>query len=388
MKPFKYPFLLTSICLLLVNHAQLIGQSPERYLTASFKKWNIPGMAVGIVQDDEIILAKGFGTTNLDDPKPVDENTIFAIASNTKAFIATAIGMLVEEGQLQWDDPVIKYLPYFKLYDDYVTQHTTVRDLLCHRVGLGTFSGDLIWYRRQWEPAELLRHIHQLKPAYEFRSGYGYSNLMFIAAGEVIKAVSGQTWDQYLKESVFRPLQMNRTVTSTTALPSMTNIAQPHKPIGVSKHEVIPFVNWDNMGAAGGILSSVSDMLKWIQLQINGGHFEEEYLFSPTLQEQTWKLHNSYPISQQAKEQFPTRHFNGYGLGWNLFDYGGRLVATHSGGYDGMYSRVVIVPEEKLGMVILTNSMKGNHTAIMYQLLADFLNLPRPPMGRHGGQSI
>ena len=381
MTPIKYILLITYTFLFSAFLDQIHGQSQaiERYLSSSFDKWNIPGMAVGIVHEDQILVARGFGTTNLENPSPVDENTIFAIASNTKAFIATAIGMLVEEGLLHWEDPVIKHLPYFKLYNDYVTQRTTVRDLLCHRVGLGTFSGDLIWYRRQWEPAVLLQHIHVLEPAYEFRSGYGYSNLMFIAAGEVIKAVSGLSWDQYLKEKIFRPLGMNRTVTSTSVLPNMANVAQPHKPEGTNRHEVIPFVNWDNMGAAGGILSSVSDMLKWIQLQINGGEFENQYIFSSTLQAQTWRMHNSYPISPQAKEQFPTRHFNGYGLGWNVFDYGGRFVATHSGGYDGMYSRVVIVPEERLGVVILTNSMKGNHNAIMYQLLDDFLGLPSHP---------
>lgn len=336
--------------------------------------WDIPGLAVGIVYNGEVVLSKGYGTLEAGAKEPVDGETVFAIASNTKAFISAAIGMLVEEGKLSWDDPVRKHLPYFALYDPYVSENTTVRDLLCHRVGLGTFSGDVIWYKSRYTAEETVRHARYVPQAYGFRAGYGYTNLMFIAAGEVIRAVSGQTWAEFVRARIFTPLEMDRTRTSVEELKTMKNVATPHKSME-GENQPIAYANWDNMGAAGGILSGTDDMLKWIQLQIDQGTFKDRQLFSRNTQLEWWTLHNNFKVSDGARELYRDRHFSGYGLGWNLADYAGRLVASHGGGYDGMYSRVAIVPEARLGIVVLTNSMKGISTPLTYQIIDHFLGL-------------
>lgn len=363
--------------------AQVDLQKLDAYFAKAQKDWNIPGMAVGIIKDGEVIMSKGYGILENGKSTAVDGNSLFAIASNTKAFVAAALAILVDEGKINWDDPVRKHLPYFQLYDDYSSNHTTVRDLLCHRVGLGTFSGDLMWYKSDFSAEEVVRKIKYVPQAYDFRAGYGYSNLMFITAGEVIEAVSGKSWAAFTREHFFQPLKMNRTITSTNDLEEMKNIATPHKPIE-EENKPIAWVNWDNMGAAGGIISSANDMLKWIQLQIDGGQLNNKSIFSRDRQIDMWTPHNNYRLNENARETFPTRHFNGYGLGWGVFDYGGRFAASHSGGYDGMYSRVAIMPEENLGIVVLTNSMKSVSGAIMYYTFDHILGLPERDWSSYG----
>ncbi len=350
-------------------HAQELSNKLDQYFEKARQDWNVPGMAIGVIKDGEIILAKGYG--NLEDGKDtaVDGNSLFAIASNTKAFTAAAISILVDEGKLSWDDPVQKYLPYFRLYDEYVSQHTTIRDLLCHRVGLGTFSGDVIWYKHNLSAEEIVRRAAEVPQAYEFRAGYGYSNLMFITAGEVIKAVSGKDWDAFLKEKVFDPLEMERTITSTNNLKKLKNVASPHKIMpGTDENPPISWVNWDNMGAAGGIISSVNDMLKWLQLQLNEGKNGDQVIFSESAQATFWQPHNPKRVSKFAKDTY-FRSFSAYGLGWSIIDYRDQVVYNHGGGYDGMYSKVAVVPEQGFAMVILTNSMTGISSPLLYYTL-------------------
>ncbi len=356
---------------------QVIGQNLSTQLDSYFRNaqidWKIPGMAIGIIKDGNIVLAEGYGFLETYTTEEVNEHTLFAIASNTKAFIATSLGILVEEGKLKWSDPVRKYLPNFELPDDYATQHTTIRDLLCHRAGLGTYSGDVIWYKSQLPPAEVVGRIKNVPMKYDFRNGYGYSNLMFITAGEVIQTVSGISWDEFVKKRIFTPLEMDRTVTSTNELSEKGNFATPHKPKpGINMP--INWTNWDNMGAAGGIISSVSDMLKWIQLHLAGGKVGNNKIYDEKLQTEMWHPHNVFRVTKNTRQLFPTRNLSGYGLGWSLFDHGKYLVANHGGGYDGMYSKVFLVPEANLGGVILTNSMKGISNPMMYYILDRFLS--------------
>lgn len=359
---------------ILALSAQPDVQAVQTYLAQAQKDWNIPGMAVGIVKDGKVVLSEGFGVLEAGKTQKIDGNSLFAIASNTKAFIAAAIAILVEQGQLNWDDPVRKHLPYFELYDAYTTEHTTVRDLLCHRAGLGTFSGDVIWYKSEYTAEETVKRIKEVPQAYDFRAGYGYSNLMFITAGEVIKAVSGKPWDVFIKEKIFDPIGMSRTQTSVEPLKKMENVATPHKP-DANKNNPIPYVNWDNMGAAGGIISSTNDMLKWIQLQIDEGTHNGTNIFSERSQSEFWHPHNNHKVSKRSNELFRNRHFSAYGLGWGISDYAGRKLVSHGGGYDGMYSRVVIIPEENLGIVVLTNSMKGISTPLTYYIMDVFFGL-------------
>ncbi len=370
MQKTIFAFLLFVLPILV--YAQVDIQALDAYFAKAQKDWGIPGMAVGIIKDGEVVLAKGYGVLEEGKDQAVDGNSLFAIASNTKAFISASLARLVDEGKLNWDDPVIEHLPYFRMYDDYATQHTTVRDLLCHRAGLGTYSGDVIWYKSNYSGEEVASRVDEVPQAYDFRAGYGYSNLMFITAGEVIRVISGKSWDEYAKEHFLAPLGMDRTVTSTNDLKEMSNVATPHKPLN-GNNKPIAWTNWDNMGAAGGIISSANDMLKWIQLQIDGGQKEGKQFFSRNRQIDFWTPHNSYRLSDGARNTYPARNFSGYGLGWGVFDYGGRFVASHSGGYDGMYSRVAIMPQEKLGFVILTNSMKGISNPMMYHTFDQFL---------------
>ncbi|MCK5666023.1 MAG: beta-lactamase family protein, partial [Thiotrichaceae bacterium] len=209
--------------------AQVNTKSLDKYFAQALNDWEVPGMAVAVVKDGEIIFAKGYGVLEVNKKQKVDEHSNFAIASNTKAFISASLAHLVWEGKISWDDKVVEYLPYFALYDAYATQHATIRDLLSHRLGLGTYSGDVIWYKSEYTAEEVIKHIKYVPQAYELRAGYGYSNLMFITAGEVIKSVTGMPWDEFIQKHFLIQLEMERTVMSTNDLPEMDNIASPHK---------------------------------------------------------------------------------------------------------------------------------------------------------------
>ncbi len=337
------------------------------------REWPVPGLAVAIVKDGRTVLAKGYGVRELGGTDPVDQHTLFAIASNTKAFTAAALAMLVEEGKVGWDSRVRDHLPWFQLYDPYVTQEMTVQDLLCHRSGLGTFSGDLLWYGTTYSAEEVVRRTRFLPPAGPFRASYGYSNLMFIAAGEVIAAASGQPWEEFVRDRILVPLGMNRTVTSVAGLAARDNVATPHKNL---TNGVVPieWYSWDAMAAAGGIISSVAEMAEWMKLQLGHGEVAGRRLFSEASSWEMWTVHTPQAVPAGARRS--GTNFRGYGLGWALNDYRGKLVVSHGGGYDGMYSRVVLVPEEALGIVVLTNSMTGVSTAIANTILDAYLGAP------------
>ncbi len=337
------------------------------------KDWPVPGLSVAIVKDGRTVLAKGYGVREVGGGEPVDEHTLFAIASNTKAFTSASLAMLAEEGRVAWDDRVRDHLPWFQLYDPYVSQEMRVRDLLCHRSGLGTFSGDLLWYGTGYSAREVVERARHLPPVAPFRASYGYQNLMFIAAGEVIAAASGKPWGQFVKERILLPLGMERTVVSVSELVGRDNVATPHKN---DRGEVLPigWYNWDAMAAAGGIISSASDMAHWLRLQLGRGEAEGRRLFSGASSQEMWTVHTPQPAP--AASWRTGTHFRGYGLGWALNDYQGRLVASHGGGYDGMYSQVVLVPEEGLGIVVLTNSMTSVGSAIANTIRDAYLGVP------------
>ncbi len=344
----------------------------DAYIEAARATWNVPGLAVAIVHDDEIVLAKGYGVRDLEAGGAVDGDTLFAIASNTKAFTAAAMAVLVDEGKLHWDDRVVDRLPYFRLYDSYTTNEMRLRDLLCHRSGLGTFSGDLLWYGTPYSAEEVVRRARFLKPAGPFRAHYGYSNILFIAAGEVIAAVSGQSWSDFVRSRFLEPLGMNRTVTSVVGLKDMDNIATPH---GEWQGLATTFAwqPWDSMAAAGGLISSVNDMTRWLRLQLGGGEIDGRRFLSAESLQAMREAHTPMPLSATQRARFPSTHFRAYALGWALMDFEGRKIVHHSGGFDGMFSRVALVPEEGLGLVVLSNSMTGLPSALTYRILDTFL---------------
>ena len=345
----------------------------EKYYNQALQDWNVPGMAIAIVKNNELIFAKGFGVKDINTGEKVDENSIFAIASNTKAFTSAGIAMLVDEGKLSWDDKVTKHLPWFELYSPYVTHEMTIRDLLSHRSGLRTFSGDLIWYGTDYSREEIVRRAKYLEPAYGFRAQYGYQNIMFIAAGLIIEEASGMSWEDFVQKRIFDPLKMNRSVTSISDLKAKGNFTTPHNDYK-GEPITIEYLNWDNAAPLGGILSSVSDLSKWIMLQLNHGVMGTDTLFSAASQHQMWQAHTAQNVSTNSQKMFPSTHFKAYGLGWGLMDYEGRKIVSHGGGYDGMISRTILVPEENLGFVILTNTNTSITSPLMYKTLDMFLS--------------
>ena len=345
----------------------------DKYIASARETWDVPGLAVAILKDDKVVLAKGYGVREAGKADVVDANTLFAIASNTKAFTAAALAMLAEDGKLTWKDPVQKHLPYFQLYDPYVSAEMRVDDLLCHRSGLGTFCGDLLWYGTPYSPEEIIRRTRHLPPAGSFRAHYGYSNLMFLAAGKTVAKVSGKPWPDFVAKRILKPLDMNRTTTTVRQLEALGNFATPHKPTPDGLR-TLAWQNWDTMAAAGGIISSVNDMTKWLRVQLNRGRIDDgQRLFSEASSRRMWASQTIIPLSDSSRERYPTTHFRAYGLGWSLADYKGRKTVGHGGGYDGMYSRVLLVPEEQLGVVVLTNSMTGISTALANRIVDAYL---------------
>ncbi len=363
------------VMLLMLHAAPAAAQQPDlarldRAIAAARDAWGVPGLAVAIVKDGQTVLAKGYGVREMGSTDAVDEHTLFAIASNSKAFTSAALAMLVDEGRLAWDDRVQQHLPWFALYDPYVSENMRIRDLLSHRSGLGTYSGDLLWYGTDYSAEEVVRRARFLEPAAPFRASYGYSNLMFIAAGEVVRAVSGRPWQLFVRERILAPLAMERTVTSTDSLSVRDNVATPHAR-WEGRLQPFPWQNWDAMAAAGGIISSVSEMAEWLELQLDSGVVAPgDTIFRPAQTHQMWTVHTPLAVPASMRELYPSTHFRGYGLGWSLNDYKGRKIVSHGGGYDGMFSRVMMVPEENLGIVVLTNSTTGISTAIT-NLIAD-----------------
>ena len=332
------------------------------------------GMAIAIVKDDKVVMQKGYGIRELGKTDRPDENTVFAIASNSKAFTTASLAILVDEKKLSWDDKVSKYLPDFQMYDPWVTSELTIRDLVTHRVGLDTFSGDLLWYETTYSPDEILSRVRYLKPVSSFRTRYGYQNLMFIAAGKVVEKASGKSWCDFVTSRILTPLGMNRTTCSIKNLPD--NAAWPHNESG-GKLRVLPRGNVDGSYSAAALNSSVADLTKWVRTQLGKGKFEGTQIFSEA---QAWGLHQPHlaqQISEPAFKNNPTRHFTGVASGWFVYDYQGKKIVNHSGGLDGMLSYTVLIPEENVGFVVLTNSESPAFAVMMSKIRDVFTNAPK-----------
>src|SRR5205807_8584630 len=285
----------------------------------------VPGMGMAVVKDGRVVLAKGYGVRRLGDPAPVDEHTLFGIASNTKAFTATAIGILVEEGKLQWDAPVVNYLPWFEMYDPFVTRELTIRDLLVHRSGLGLGAGDLLWWPTStYDRKEIARRLRFIPPATSFRSAYAYDNVLYLVAGEVIEAVSGQSWENF----VASPIRVNVGVRGSNVRHSAAaaggNVAAPHAPIDGKIRPIAPFDS-DNTNPAGGINASAEDMAKWLRVQLSGGTLADgTRLFSAATARQLTSIVTPIPIGDPPPELPALKmNFHGYALGFDIRDYRG-----------------------------------------------------------------
>ena len=338
--------------------------------------WKIPGMAIAIVKDDKVIFAKGYGVRDINKPDKTDENTLFAVASNSKAFTTAGLAILIDEGKIGgWDDKVSKYLPEFQMYDSYVTSELTIRDLVSHRSGLDTFSGDLLWYDTTYSSDEILRRTRFLKPVRGFRTGYGYQNLMFLAAGRIIEKVSGKTWGAFVKERILLPIGMTRTTTTVRDLKE--NYAAPHNESGGKGLRALPLGNIDNSIGLAGLNSSVSDMAKWIRLQLGRGTFEGKEIFKKERSGEMWQQNIFMPVNAFPAANATTTMFSGYGLGWVLNDYRGKKLVSHTGGLDGMITQTAMMPTENLGLVVLTNSETGAISIMRNKIFDVFLDAPK-----------
>jgi CubicO group peptidase (beta-lactamase class C family) len=351
----------------------------DAYVARVMKVFEVPGIALAVVKDGQVILARGFGVKKLGSAEKTDAQTLFAIASNTKLFTAVAIGLLVEEGRLAWDAPVIDYMPGFCMWDPFVTRELTVRDLLVHRSGLGLGAGDLLW----WPPStytrkEIFRRLRFIKPATSFRSAYAYDNVLYLAAGELIEAVSGKTWEEFVAERILRRLGMSSTTVHLSATGQGGNEAWPHARIDKVVRPVAPFAN-DNTDPAGGIRSSAEDISKWLLLHLNNGKLvNSTRLFSEQTAQQLTTLVTPIPIPTLAAELVSLKaNFRGYALGLVVQDYRGHLVHTHTGGLPGYLSRITLLPELRLGIAVLTNQESGDaFNAITWHILDHYLNAP------------
>jgi CubicO group peptidase (beta-lactamase class C family) len=353
----------------------------DAYVARALKTFDVPGISVGIVKDGKVILARGYGIRKLGESTPVDENTLFGIGSNTKAFTSAALASLVDEGKLSWDDSVYERLPGFQMYDPYVSHEMTVRDLLTHRSGMGLGEGDLLfWPHTTFTRDEIVYKLRFMKPASSFRSKFAYDNLMYIAAGQIVAAVSGKPWEDTIRERILQPLGMNTTTLSNAHFKSTDNVAWPHEKHG-GKLQSIDFVVLDNAAPAGSINSSVAEMSKWMLLQLNHGKFldREGRLFSERQSREMWTSQTILPIGGAAGDSPLAAlqpRFSAYGFGWFLRDYHGRKLVGHTGGVAGFVSRVMLVPEENLGVVILTNAEEeGAFESVLYHVLDSYLGV-------------
>ncbi len=327
------------------------------------EKFSVAGVAVGVVKDGRIIHAKGYGVKSVETGEKVDGQTSFAIASNTKAFTSAALAILVEEGKLGWNDRVIDHIPEFKMYNDYVTQNFNIQDLLTHRSGLGLGAGDLQFWPEgsDFTMHDLLTNFQYFEPKSAFRTRYDYDNILYIVAGEVIKRVSGQSWEQFVQEKILDKIDMKNSSTMPVSRCGLKNLASPHLATN-GKLKTIPWFehNSDNInGALGAILSNAEDMCLWMNLQLNGGRYGrglEHQLFTRASQREMWKIHNS--IDLRPNDRYDPK-FSGYGLGWRLSDMCGEMVVSHTGDFSGMLSKVIMLPGLDLGVVVLTNSYYG-----------------------------
>ncbi len=348
--------LLLTLSLILVTAPAIPADLPaelDAYVEQVVLDWSVPGLAIAVVKDGELVFAKGYGVREQGLEGAVDEHTLFAIGSTTKAMTVATIGLLVDEGKVDWDDPVSKHLPGFTLKDPWVSRQVTVRDLLTHRAGLG--NADLLWYGSGRSRESIVDKLALVEPAYSMRDGFIYQNIMYIAAGELAASVAGTSWESWLDERIFAPLEMERTVATLTETAGRDNVAAPHYRID-GEVEVIENASVDSAAPAGAVWSSVSEMSNWLRMVLDEGKWGDQQILSEAvvaemLEPQTLlDLTAFYPAVKLIEP-----HWTTYSLGWFQADYEGRAMSFHTGSIDGMAAIVGIIPDEELGVVVLEN---------------------------------
>lgn len=360
-------FVFLSLFIPLLSAQESLPENFDSWVEPSRQEWKIPGMAVGIVKNGEVIYAKGFGEKLLGSGEMVDANTIFSIASVSKNMTAAALGILVDEGKIDWDDKIINHIPWFQLKDPWATREITIRDALTHRVGLGRILGNRLQFMTASPRDSILFRMRYMALEKPFRSTFVYNNVMYSLAGQIIEYTDGRTWDEFLKERLFVPLEMNSTTTSITQLKTSDNQAYPHQEID-GKVVPIPRRNWDNAGPAGGVNSSVNDLNKWMLMQLGtSGEYEGKTIISNKQMNEIHKPQIALSLTNAMVAQ------RSYGLGWNITDYKGNRVLTHGGATDGFNTAMYLVPDLDLGIIVVGNNFNGLGNAIAYQVMDAFL---------------
>ena len=348
----------------------------------------VPGMAIAIVENDQVTFARGFGVKALGKPDPVDADTIFPTGSTGKAVTVADLAILVDQGRIGWDDRVIDRLPGFQMYDPWVTREMTIRDLLVHRSGLGLGEGDLLFVpRTNLSRADSVRRLRYLKPATSFRSGFAYDNVLYMVAGQLIESVSGETWEKFTAEHVLKPAGMLHSTSDEDARFATANRAQPHARMngglrGAGDQQLLD--ERDELGRnaapAGGLAVSANDMARWLRIQLDGGRLPggNERLFSESAHVQMWRPMVLLPIAEVPPALAPTQPtFSTYALGWDVADYRGAKIVWHGGAVFGFLTAVVLLPEKHVGFSIEINSEDGEIIrGLMYELLDHYLGLP------------
>ena len=356
-----------------IDRSKFISDSLDIYINRALTNWRIPGAAVCIVKDNKVVLMKGYGIKELGLNNKVDENTLFMIGSNTKAFTATALAMLQVQGKLSLDDKVTKYLPEFKLENKFAGDEAVIRDLLCHRIGFRTFQGDFTFYNTDLTREQVIQKMSLVKAAYPFRTKWGYTNSAFLTAGQIIPKVTGKPWEVYLRENIFAPLGMMNTLALSADIPKSLNRSVPHTLVN-GQLTAIPYCQIDGMAPCGAISSSVNDMSKWVLAQLNDGKVGQRQIIPSsaieiTRQPQDYVGSITYLSGEMSYEL--------YGLGWFLQTYDNRQIVSHTGGVNGYVSSVTLVPKEHLGIIILTNTDVNNfYEAMKWDIIDAYLKQP------------
>ncbi len=365
-------FVIIFSCLLSAGQDKL--EKIDAYIKQAMIDWEMPGFALAVVHEDSVIFAKGYGTKEFGENDPVDASTQFVIASCSKAFTTASLAVLVDQGRIGWDDKVIKYLPYFQMYDPWVTHEMTIRDLVTHRSGLETFSGDIMWINSTYDRNEIIKRARHLKSVTGFRYRYGYQNIMYITAAEIVKAVTDTVWNEFVRHHFLKPLGMENTSTTYAEMLQSENYSKSHyKKDGQTR--IYSDTQTDNAGGAIGLNASVKDMAQWIKLQLGQGNYRGQQLISKS----QW--------NEMTRNQMAVGSSN-YGLGWFISYREGRRIIAHGGGMPGMISRVAIVPEENLGIVLMSNADESFVSAAANYILDLFFDLEPKDYSREALENL
>jgi CubicO group peptidase (beta-lactamase class C family) len=365
-----------------VDAAQPALSDLDSYARTAMAQWKAPGLAIAVVKDGRVVIARGYGVRELGKPDRVNADTLFDIGSNTKAFTAAALGTLVSTGKLRWDDPVVRYVPAFRLESPYVTREMTLRDLLSHRTGYcDPFP---MWYFSDDTTANIISRLQFQKPGYGFRAHFCYNNTMYMVAGQFVPALTGESWNDYIASHLFAPLGMTRTVSTAAAVAAASDVATPHGEVDGRVAVIKPYWanNMDVFAAVGGINSSVNDMSHWLMMLLAHGSYHGKEVLDPAviqaMETPQALIQEDSELAGWLRTQTPDARFYTYGLGFFLEDFGGHELVWHAGDIDGMASALALVPDEHLAVVALSN-MNGSRApeGVVFHVLQTYLGLPQ-----------